>query len=118
MQTETIIGAQGEVRIYRLNTLPDGVGPANVERTAKGSIISHSESGHHHVLAGDFDLMEAPDVLPGMKILYAILKSPCALVQDAPNPHGGYAFQAGDILKFEMDIEFNPFLEQARQSAD
>lgn len=118
MQNEVSIGAQGEVRIYKIGSIPASATPAMVEKTANGAIISHSESGHHHVLTGDYDLMEAPDVLPGMKILYAVLKSACALVQDAPTPHDGYDFQAGDILKFEMDIEFNPFSEEARQSAD
>lgn len=119
MTKEICIGAQGEVRIYRIDALPDGLTPATVERTELGAIISHSESGHHHVLTGDFDLLEAPvPNMPGMKVLYALLKSDGALVQDAAVPHAPHAFKAGDLLKFEPDREYDPFLEEARRAAD
>ena len=115
---ETVVGAQGEVRIYKMDRLPNDATVTAGDRIAQGVIISHSESGHHHILAGDCDLMEAPDVIPGMRVFYAILKSPGRLFQDAPEPHGEYQFEAGDIIKFEIDIEFNPFAEEARRSAD
>lgn len=116
--TETALGAQGEVRIYKLDRLPPGLSRAQIEHAGGLPIISHSERGHHHVLTGDCDLLEGPDVLPGMKVFYAILKSPGGLFQDAPEPHGEYNFAPGDIIKFEMDIDFNPFSDKARRSAD
>ena len=45
-----IIGAQGEITIIKVDALPDGIETKKVERVAKGWIISHSESGHHHCL--------------------------------------------------------------------
>lgn len=117
MTTEICIGAQGEVRIYKVAAMPDGVKPVKIERTNKGAIISHSESGHHHVLTGDADIMEHPAPPAGMRILYAILDKPQSLIQDAPVPHGGYDLEPG-IYRFAMDREFNPFAEEVRRAAD
>ena len=62
--TKQIIGAQGEITIIKLDALPEGIETKAVERTAKGWIISHSESGHHHILTGG-DVMERTDNVPG-----------------------------------------------------
>lgn len=117
MTNEICIGAQGEVRIYKIAALPNGVKHVKIERTDKGAIISHSESGHHHVLTGDTAIMEHPAPPAGMRILYAILDKPQSLIQDAPVPHGGYDLDPG-IYRFAMDREFNPFAEEARRAAD
>jgi hypothetical protein len=43
-----IIAAQGEVRVYKIDALPDGMQTRIPPRTRSGAyIISHSESGHH-----------------------------------------------------------------------
>ena len=87
------------------------------ERAAKGWIISHSESGSHHLLTGG-DVMERTSNVPaGMQILYAILENPEALIQDAATPHGGFDLPAG-IFEFRISREFDPFAEQARRVAD
>lgn len=115
--TKRIIGAQGEITIIQLDQLPQGMETRPVERTAKGFIISHSESGHHHVLTGG-DVMERTDNVPaGMQVLYALLEEPAELVQDAAVPHEGYALPAG-IFEFRIAREFDPFAEQARRVAD
>jgi len=112
-----IIGAQGEITIIQIDALPEGMTTKPVERTDKGWIISHSESGHHHLLTGG-DVMERTDNVPeGMQILYAILDEPQSLIQDAAVPHGGYDGLTG-IVEFRISREFDPFAEQARRVAD
>jgi hypothetical protein len=110
------IGAQGEITIFRVAKLPNGLTPSTGGKTAKGLIISHSESGHHHVLTGGADVLER--VMPnGMKALYAILDEPQALIQDAAVPHEPHALPPG-IYEFRIAREFDPFAEQARRVAD
>lgn len=111
------IGAQGEIRIEHLSELPHGVVQVNVDRTATGAIISHSESGNHHVLTGDCDIFEDAAPPAGMKILYAILRDPQSLIQEAPVPHEKHELPVG-IVAFRMRREFDPFAEQARRVAD
>lgn len=112
-----VIGQQGEVRIVKIDALPDGIETKAVERIAKGYVISHSESGHHHVLTGG-DVMERTDKVPaGMQVFYAILNNPESFIQDAANPHGGYDLDPG-IYEFRVSREYDPFAEQARRVAD
>lgn len=112
-----IIGAQGEITIVQIDAIPANVATRAVERAAGGYIISHSESGHHHVLT-DGEVMErVSDVPAGMQIIYALLDKPAALVQDAPVPHEGYDLAPG-IYEFRISREFDPFAEQARRVAD
>lgn len=112
-----IIGAQGEVTIIRIDALPENSQTTPVEKIDAGFVISHSEQGHHHVLTGG-DVMERTNNVPaGMKIFYAILDQPRALIQDAAVPHEGYDLPAG-VYEFRISREFNPFARQARQVAD
>lgn len=113
-----IIGAQGEITIIKLDALPaDFRDMAKVERAAQGWIISHSESGHHHVLTGGEVMERTRGVPQGMQILYALLEDPGELVQDAQVPHGKFELPAG-FYEFRISREFDPFAEQARRVAD
>jgi hypothetical protein len=113
---KTIIGQQGECRIVKVDAIPS-VATKPHERSAKGYIISHSESGHHHILTGG-DVMERVEKVPaGMQIFYAILDTPEKFVQDAANPHGGYDLAPG-LYEFRVSREFDPFAEQARRVSD
>lgn len=112
-----VIGSQGEITIIRIDALPEDITTDRVERIAKGWIISHSESGHHHLLTGG-DVMERTDRVPtGMQILYALLDEPASLIQDAQVPHGGYDLEPG-VYEFRISREYDPFTEQARRVAD
>lgn len=114
---KTVIGQQGEVRIIKIDAMPMNMQSKTVEKIAKGYIISHSESGHHHLLTGG-DVIERTDKVPaGMQQFYAILKEPQKFIQDASNPHGGYDLDPG-IYRFDVSREFDPFAEQARRVAD
>lgn len=112
-----IIGCQGEITIVKIDSLPENLEHKSVQKVRKGYVISHSESGNHHVLTGG-DVMERTNNIPtGMQILYAILDAPEKLIQDAPVPHGGYDLPEG-IYEFRISREFDPFLEQARKVQD
>ncbi len=114
----TMIGAQGEVRIFRVDAIPEIEAKA-VEKDGDGNhIISHSEKGHHHVLPPDADVMErVNDVPAGMQIIYAIVKNPSALIQTAANEHGEIALESG-LYELRVAREYNPFAEEARRVAD
>lgn len=116
MRTKT--GQQGEVAIFKIDALPE-MQSKEVAKTQSGDfIISHSESGAHHVVPGDCTVMERTDnVPPGMRILYAILDNPGSLSQSAANAHGAIALDPG-IYEFRISREYDPFAEQARMVAD
>lgn len=112
-----VIGQQGEVRIIKIDAIPVGMDTKAAQKVASGYVISHSESGHHHVLTGG-EVMERTDKVPaGMQVFYAILKEPEQFIQDAANPHGGYDLDPG-IYRFDVSREYDPFAEQARRVAD
>ena len=113
-----IIGCQGEITIIELDAAPAGfANMPKAERHGKGWIISHSESGHHHLLTGGDVREQVKDVPAGMRVLYAILENPEALIQDAQTPHGQYDLGA-KFYCFKMAREYDPFAEQARRVAD
>lgn len=115
--TKKIIGAQGEITIIQINSLPENMTTKPVARIAGGYVISHSESGHHHLLSGG-EVMERTDKVPaGMQIIYALLDKPERLFQDAAVPHEGYDLEPG-IYAFKISREYDPFAEQARRVAD
>lgn len=117
MTKREVAGAQGEITFFRISELPEGL-IAHTEKDRHGRpIISHSESGHHHVLDRSVEVLERPDAPSGMRILYALLDAPGALVQDASDAHGQHSLEAG-IYEFRIAREYDPFLEQARQVAD
>ncbi len=112
------IGNQGEIRVDQIDKLPEGMTTVDVERIAKGYIISHSESGHHHLLDGDVKVIERTNDIPaGMKMIYAIVNEPSRLHQDAATPHKPIDLDPG-IYEMRIKREFDPFTEQARRVAD
>jgi hypothetical protein len=111
--------AQGEIYARKISTLPSNL-TAFKERNSQGEwIISHSESGHHHLLGADsVEVLErTADVPTGMRILDAIVKEPTRLYQDAAVPHGAHPIEPG-IYEFRIAREYDPIMEQARQVAD
>ena len=117
---KTIIGQQGEVLVIRLDALPAArtTKLSDTERTDKGTVVGHSESGHHHVLTGGADVMERTENVPsGMRVLYAAIEKPEALIQDAPTPHDAISLEAG-FYEFRISREYDPFEDQIRAVAD
>lgn len=116
--SKQIIGAQGEITIIKIDAPPEGFADMpKAQRIAAGWIISHSESGNHHVLTGGEVMERTVNVPAGMQILYAILDAPEKLIQDAQVPHGHYDLPPG-FYELRIAREFDPFAEQARRVAD
>ena len=117
MQRE-VICAQGEITVFRITgEMPEGL-IKHVDIDRKGRpIISHSESGNHHILDAAVMVMEKPDAPQGMRILYALLDEPTMLIQDASDAHGSHDLPAG-LYEFRIAREFDPFAEQVRRVAD
>ena len=111
-----IIGAQGEITIIKIDSLPENATFEKAERIHGGSIVSHSESGNHHLLE-HADVLERTDTPSGMRMLYAVLESPDKLYQDSAHPHEHYDLDPG-VYEFRCAREYNPFTEQARRVAD
>lgn len=115
---KTVIGAQGEVTIIKIDAIPANIQTKPAERNKDGhAIIAHSESGHHHVLTGGDVMERTSDVPTAMQLFYAALTKPARLVQNAAAPHDGYDLPAG-FYEFRISREFDPFAEQARRVAD
>lgn len=112
-----VIGAQGEITIFRVSAKPEGLVAFTDRDKAGRPIMSHSESGHHHVLSRAVDVLEKPDAPAGMRILYALLDAPTQLIQDAPDAHGSHTLPAG-LYEFRIAREYDPFAEQVRRVAD
>lgn len=113
-----IIGCQGEVHISKIDAIPDGLELTKVKPSPDGDyIVSHSKSGHHHVLTGGDVMERTSDVPAGMKILYAIVAKPEKFLHKAQNNHEGYDLLPG-IYAFRISREYDPFAEQARIVAD
>jgi hypothetical protein len=116
--------AQGEVRIYKIDALPKGIGTKAPERTKTGAfIISHSEKGHHHVIGGDVDVIEHEETVQfnsqsiALRTLYAIVREPTALHQTSTDNHDDIMLDPGTYM-FRVDIEYNPFDSELRQVRD
>lgn len=118
MRIVETLGAQGEIRMYRVDEIPASAKP--MERENGRFIIGHSETGHHHVLeATRVQVFADPDAPQGMTVLYAILESPGALEHlRGHDTHAPHAFEPGDKIMFRTDREFDPYAELARRVAD
>ena len=112
-----IIGAQGEITIIKLDTLPSDLDGQPAEICPKGWIISHSESGHHHILTGGTAMETIDRKRAGLKVIYALLDKPESLIQDAEIPHEGYKLDPG-IYCFRVAREFDPFAKRYRPVTD
>jgi len=112
------LGAQGEIRMFRVDEIPARATPMEKERGQW--IIGHSESGHHHILVAErVKVFADPEAPQGMTILYAILDSSGSLNHlREHDTHAPHAFEPGDTIMFRTDREYDPYAELARRVAD
>lgn len=112
------LGAQGEIRIFRIDAIPENAKP--LKRESGKFIIGHSETGHHHVLEAErVQVFEATEAPQGMRVLYALLDSPGSLEHlRGHDTHAPHAFNTGDKIMFRTDREYDPYAELARRVAD
>lgn len=113
--TKQVIGAQGEITIIKIDAIPAGeLRPC--ARNANGEwIVSHSETGSHHLLDGGEVMERVGSDFVGR--LYATLTKPARLHQSAAAPHEAYTLAPG-FYEFRLAREFDPFSEQVRRVAD
>jgi hypothetical protein len=119
-----ILAAQGELRIYSINQLPENIGANRPARNDAGAfILAHSEKGHHHVLGGNVDVIEHVETQTigsqslAMRTLYAIVREPTALRQTAADAHVDVMLDPGFYV-IRADVEFDPFADEIRQVQD
>jgi uncharacterized membrane-anchored protein len=118
------IGAQGELRIYRVLSLPTDIGNRRPQQNSQGAyILAHSEKGHHHVLGGAVDVIEHTEVQKigtqslAMRTLYAIVKEPTVLRQTAFDSHQDILLDEG-LYAIRADVEYDPFADQIAEVRD
>ncbi|MFG1399936.1 hypothetical protein [Roseixanthobacter pseudopolyaromaticivorans] len=113
------LGAQGEIRMFRVDALP-AKGLTPLKREGGHLIIGHSETGHHHVLVAErAQVFEADTAPEGMRILFAVLDSAGTLEHlRGHDTHAPHAFEPGDTIMFRTDREYDPYAELARRVAD
>ena len=110
--------AQGEVYIQRIDALPD-VDMVPVVPDKGFIVVAHSERGNNHGFMDDgaVTVLERPETPTGLKVLYAIVKEPTALRQNATTPHDTVLMEEG-IYALRIAREYDPFMEQARRVVD
>jgi hypothetical protein len=116
MKTFKKVAAQGEITIRKIAKMPDAVIQLALEHGKM--IIGHSETGHHHVLERPAKVMVAKTAPDGMRILYAILDEPNALIHERDfDTHEPIKLEPG-VYEFRIGREYDPYAEIARQQAD
>ena len=109
--------AQGEIQITRIDRSEVPASARLMALEGGKAIVGHSETGHFHVLERPVQLLEgdAPD---GMRVLYAILSEPKALIHERGfDTHAPQPLQPG-AYEFRIGREFDPYEEVARRQAD
>lgn len=111
--------AQGEIYARKVDKLPADLVKFTERDSAGRWIVSHSESGNHHLLdAEGVTVMErTKDVPTGMRILYALVEKPTRLWQDAGVPHGEHEIGVG-YVELRIAREYDPIALQTRRVAD
>ena len=115
MKTFKEDAAQGEISIRKVANLPP-----TAERLPHDErpIIGHSETGHHHVLDRPAEVYRETSAPSGMRILYAIVAEPNALIHLRDfDTHESHALPPG-IYEFRTGREYDPYAEVARRQAD
>lgn len=118
MRILEVLGAQGEIRMFRVDEVPARATP--MQKEGGRYIIGHSETGHHHVLEAErVGVFADPEAPQGMTVLYAVLESAGSLQHlRGHDTHAPHSFTAGDKIMFRTDREYDPYAELARRVAD
>ena len=117
IKTAAVTNGHGEVNFLRIDAgTVNAAALQAVSPDALGYIVGHSESGHHHVLEREgVTLLQGNEA--GMAILYAILTKPTRLFQSAGDPHAEQIIGPGEYI-ITNNIDYDPWVEQARRVAD
>lgn len=117
MRTFETICAQGDVLIRRANAMPADVSPVSAERGE--IIVTHSETGHHHVMVLDREDAPAVEMFSSRDnplIAWLLVHRPTALEHRRPHDtHEPIMFGPG-VYEVRRQREHSP--EGWRQVAD
>lgn len=104
METFTDTCAQGDIYIQRIDALPDGLTKAAPEKNGK-LIVTHSETGHHHVMDAAHVSMFSND---NPMVCYLYVEQPTALEHLRQfDTHAPISFQPGNY-KVNRQREHTP----------
>ncbi len=122
--TATIVAAQGELRFYRVEALPDRdvLEPFEDRHDDGSTILGHSESGNHHVIDPEVEVLAAKHTPEGMRVLYAIVADPLGAevrqtVDVGASGHETIRLGPG-VYRVTVDREFDHLAQIARRVAD
>lgn len=108
MKTFTNQCAQGDVLFRRLDRLPDGI--AEQQPVGNRVVVTHSETGHHHVMPADRVRMfrlDGDGGAPGM-ISYLDVSAPAVLEHLRPHDtHAPILFAPG-VYEVRRQREYTP----------
>ena len=111
MKTFKNICAQGDVLIRRIEKLPDGLKKIKPENGK--IIVTHSETGHHHVMEADrAELFQGPDLLTAFLLVRKATKLEHLRPHDT---HEAIKFPPG-VYEVRRQREYTP--EGLRRVAD
>lgn len=99
------LAAQGDVLFEKIDKLPDGLEPAKSENGV--FIVTHSETGHHHVVKERSAQMLIDKT--NEFVAYLKIKDNCQVehLRDF-DTHQPIAFDKGDIIKVRRQREYIP----------
>lgn len=99
------LAAQGDVLFEKIEKLPEGLEPVKAEKGYL--IVTHSETGHHHVV-----LERSAQMLidkTNSFIAYLNILEPCEITHMRNfDTHRPIAFDKGDIIKVRRQREYTP----------
>lgn len=117
IKSAVLTNAHGECNFFRITEGIADLSGFNAVEPKNGSfIVGHSESGHNHILMAEGVIAKEREI-GGMRVLHAILTNPVSLKQSAGTPHKEQIVEPGEYF-ITNNVEYNPFLEQARRVAD
>ena len=101
------MAAQGDVMFIKIDAIPDGVVEATPE-TDGNHIITHSETGHHHVMRADRVRRFLPDGDRGGMVSYIAVKEPTQITHLRPHDtHAPIMFSPGNY-EIRRQREYTP----------
>ena len=111
MKTFKSICAQGDVLIRRIEAMPSGL--KKIDPDGAYVIVTHSETGHHHVMDADkAEMFQGPDLLTA----FLLVRKACKLTHLRPHDtHEAIKFSPG-VYEVRRQREYVP--EGFRRVAD
>ncbi len=105
MKTFTKMAAQGDVLFEKIDHLPEGLKPAKAENG--NFIVTHSETGHHHVVLERSAQMLIDETNESIAYIQANDNCEIKHLRDY-DTHESIALNKGDIVRVRRQREYTP----------